>query len=744
MIEAGTAPTDDLQALLGMSEDDLAQLPPEAYSQVQEMLQQAQEAAKAAEQQRQQLVQGLGQRIIGVYQQRVAQRQHLEQRWLKDIRRYNGEYDPEILKALQNRKYGSQQYVPLVRRIVNIVEARLTDLLFPTEERNFAIDPSPVPMLIQAEALASQLPPDAMIPTGPNGQPMPAGAVMSGIRELREEARAKADGMQREVDDQLRQANYGAASRRAIHEAMVIGTGVIKGPMVLNRTKKVWKTDGGQARLERIEDLSPTAVDVSAWDFFPDLSAKSMRESESEIERHYFTKAQLAGLAKQPGFSDFADTIREVLRTPAAAQRDAMRDSLRESSGTEGVTDPRYMVMEFHGPIDYDELDAMGLGTEDDPLECYEGIVWVTETGQVINATINPMDTAERPYSVYCWEKDPGSIFGFGLSYELADMSESANSSFRAALDNLGLSVGPQIVVNSKVMRPHNGEWVIEPNKIWELVKSDADARSAFAFFQIDGRIGELMGVFDRCKQLMDDVGGPSMAMQGSEAPSYLDTARGVSIAHNAANIWMRRAVRNWDDDMTSPLVGRFVDWNMQYSPKSEIKGDMLVLSRGTSALLEAESSTSKMAMFMQQAQGIPMPFARKVKQLRALARSLRLDADDILPDEAETKKMAEQMDNQGPPPNPEMERIKLRQAEIADKGAEREHALLIENERNKLRLAEIASREGLTMEAARTKYGIEALKAEGSLQDRREQRQHDAQALNAELAVKIQTGSGI
>ena len=68
MIEAGTAPTDDLQALLGMSEEDLAQLPPEAYSQVQEMLQQAQEAAKAAEQQRQQLVQGLGQRIIGVYQ----------------------------------------------------------------------------------------------------------------------------------------------------------------------------------------------------------------------------------------------------------------------------------------------------------------------------------------------------------------------------------------------------------------------------------------------------------------------------------------------------------------------------------------------------------------------------------------------------------------------------------------------------------------------------------------------------
>jgi hypothetical protein len=368
----------------------------------------------------------------------------------------------------------------------------------------------------------------------------------------------------------------------------------------------------------------------------------------------------------------------------------------------------------------------------------------VTEDGSVLKAIINPMDTQDRPYSVYCWEQDPSSIFGFGLSHEVKDLAEVSNSSYRAALDNLGLSVGPQIVVNSKVIRPHNGQWVIEPNKLWEMTSANADARMAFSFYQIDSRLSELLGVFDRSKQMIDDIAGPVMAMQGQEAPSYLDTARGASIAHNAANIWMRRAVRNWDDDVTSGLVQRFVDWNMQYSEKAEIKGDLLVIARGTSALLEAEGQSQKMSAFLQASSAVPMPFNRRINQLKAMARSMRLDSVDLLPDDAEVKQMADKIDNAPPPVDPAVERIKIRQAEIADSGAQRQHELAIENGRNNIRLAEIASREGITAEAARLKYGVEEMKVQGSLVDRREQRQHDAQSLNAELAAKMAAGSGV
>ncbi len=731
--------------ILAITDDQLSQMDPSLSGPMMEARNALREEAQRVEQERQNRVAGLGQRILGLYHERKAQRITLEQRWLEDIRRYNGEYDPPVLKALQNREYGSQMYVPLTRRVVNIVEARLTDLLFPTDERNFSIDSTPVPELVEAEGLAMQLPPTAPV-MGPEG-PMTANDALLGIREVRAEAKAKAEAMQREIDDQLRQANYPAVSRRVIHEAMVLGTGVVKGPMVLNRTKKVWVTENGISSVKRIEDLSPTATQVSVWDFFPDMSARTIKESESDIERHYFTKSGLARLAKQPGFdTQGAIAIANALKTDPAHVRDQNRDAMREASGTQGVPDPRYAVLEYHGPVEAAELDACGCEGVDieDPLAIYEGVIWVMENGQVIKAVIEPMDTEERPYSVFCWEKDPASIFGFGLAYEVKDMAESANSSFRAALDNLGLSVGPQIVVNSKVMRPKDGNWTITPNKLWEMIKADADARAAFAFFQIDSRLSELLAVFDRSKQMIDDLAGPVMAMQGQEAPSYLDTARGASIAYNAANIWMRRAVRNWDDDVSSELPGRFIDWNMQYNPKKEIKGDMLATARGTSTLLEAEGQANKMGMFMAQAKEIPMPFKRKIAQLKALAKSMRLDVVDILPDDAEVKQLAEKIDNQPPPPNPEIERIKLRQAEIADNQAQREHEMQIKTMEFNLRAGEIAAANQLTIEEANKKFGFEQFKVTQEMQDKREQRAHEAQALNAELAVKVTEGSGV
>jgi hypothetical protein len=730
------------QDLLSLTEEDLSQMDPSLAGPMMEARNALKQAIEEQEQARQNTVAGLGQRILSLYRERQAQRITLEQRWLEDLRRYNGEYDPPILKALQNRAYGSQMYVPLTRRVVNIVEARLTDLLFPTDERNFSIDSTPVPELVRAEGMAARLPPDTQQANG-----MTAGQALMGIREEREEAKNKAEAMQREIDDQLRQANYPSVSRRVIHESMVLGTGVVKGPMVLSRTKKVWVTENGQSSVKRIEDLSPTATQVSVWDFFPDMSARTIKESESDIERHYFTKVGLARLAKQPGFDSLGgQAIANALRVEPAHVRDQNRDAMREPSGTQGVPDPRYVVLEFHGPIDAAELEACGCEglNKDDPLAIYEGVIWVLENGQVLKAVIEPMDTEERPYSVFCWEKDPASIFGFGLSYEVKDMAEAANSSFRAALDNLGLSVGPQIVVNSKVIRPKDGNWTISPNKIWEMIKADADARAAFAFFQIDSRLTELLGVFDRSKQMIDDLAGPVMAMQGQEAPSYLDTARGASIAYNAANIWMRRAVRNWDDDISSELPTRFIDWNMQYNPKQEIKGDLLATARGTSTLLEAEGQANKMGMFMKAAEGIPMPFKRKIAQLKAMAKSMRLDVVDILPDDAEVKQLGDKIDNAPPPVQPEIERIKLRQAEIADNQAQRQHELQLKTMEFNLRAGEIASANQITIEEANKRFGFEQFKVTAQMENDREQRAHDAQALNAELAVKMSEGSGV
>ena len=57
----------------------------------------------------------------------------------------------------------------------------------------------------------------------------------------------------------------------------------------------------------------------------------------------------------------------------------------------------------------------------------------------------------------------------------------------------------------------------------------------------------------------------------------------------NSANVVNRRVIKSWDDDLTKPTIPRVLDWNMQFNPDDNIKGDMQVDARGTSVLLVRE-----------------------------------------------------------------------------------------------------------------------------------------------------------
>ncbi len=706
-----------------------------------------QEAARRQAKEQEDRLAALGHRLLAEAERRKGQRAQVEQRWLRDMRAYNNQYEPQHAGVLASRRYGSKAFVPLTRRICNIVEARLGDLLFPTDERGFSIAASPVPELSEAQADADRLPPGHALPAG-NGATVTARSVSLAIRELREEAGKRAAAMQRQVDDRLKEADWPSVGRRAIHQALVLGTAVVKGPMVLGRTKKRRsQVQPGVFVLVAEQDMVPTAVGVDVWDFFPDTSARTLKQSESEYELHRLNKAEFAKLAQQPGFENAVETIRDILRTEPPMIRDSNQEALREASGTQGVDDKRWWVWEYHGPIDTDDLRACECEVPDDPLIAYEGVVWFSNDGRVLKAAINPMDTDERPYSVFNWQQDDTSIYGYGLPYELRDLQDAANSTFRAVLDNGGLSVGPMLVINRKKLSPVNGRWEIEPNKLFETTDRTEDVRALISAVEIPSRVPELLNLFTAIKSMLDEIGGPMLAMQGSEAPSLMKTDLGKSIAYSAANVWMKRAVKNFDDQITTPLISRFVDWEMQYNEDASIKGDMKIIARGTSALIEAEGQVQRTLSLVEAAKDVPMPIKRRINMLRAMAKAMRLDDADILPDDDEVRAFEEaekKAREQGPPMDPEMARIEIRKAEIADNQAEREHSLAIEKQRADIRLAEIASREGLTIEQARQRYGIEELKLEAQLADRQAQREHDAQKFNAELVTKQRMGTGI
>jgi hypothetical protein len=698
-------------------------------------------AAEAQALANEQALKGLGQRVLSELHRRKGLRRDIEQRWHADIRRYNGVYEPAVLNAIKSRGYGSTAFVPLASRVINIVEARLTDMLFPSDERNFAVTATPTPELGELESVLQKMDP---------AKPLPGGGTAESLRQasksLRAEHKAAADAMTREIDDQLRESNYAAHARSAIRDALIMGLGVLKGPTLVNRVKRVWRPDeSGRWSLQIIEDTSPGVCWVDPWSFYPDPGVADVLDA-TPIELHYMQPHELRALARLPGFD--LDAIREVLKVKPGRMTDDNREQLREASGTIGAGVNGYEIAEFHGPVELDEAIALGLPVplmedgEPDPLAEFHAVLFVAEGGQVIKGELTPMPSAEHPYSCFNWRKDPGSVYGFGLSYDLADMSDLACQTFRAAIDNMGLAVGPQIVIN-KGVSPINGQRVIEPNKLWEMDDEAGSVKDAFGFFQIDSQVQPLMTLFGTVKGLIDEVSGSQLAMMGQEAPSFMDTARGASMAYNASNIWMRRAVRLYDDQVTAPLIGRFVDWNMEFNPKEDIKGDLHATARGTSALLEAEMQAQKMAAFIELNKDIPMSLANKVQQRREFAKAMRLDTGDLLPTAEEIPELEKKLAEQQAPPNPELERIRIREMDLQDRAAEREHEMALESARNDLRIAEMAAKEQLSVQQIRAKYELDRDKMVANLQDRREARAQEAQRFNAEAIIKQRMGSG-
>ena len=703
---------------------------------------QAEEARQVAES----LVIALGQELHQKFIKAKSDRTTVETRWHEDIAQYNGIYSAETKLAIESRQYGSKVFVPLTRRIQNVVEAKLGDLLFPTDDRNFSVEASPEGDMEDALALAMRLPADAEVVAG--GQKLSAQNIQAALRDLREENDSKAHNMQRAIDDQLTESKFPTHARAAMHDALKLGSGIIKGPMVLGTIKKRWLAmEGGIAGLQRIESFAPKAVRVDPWNYYPeDLSVADLEAMPGHFERHPLNKAQLARLATQPGFRKEA-IERVILLGPADSAADGNATQQREAAGTSGVLPAsQYNLIEYNGSVDHDKMVAWGAKTPEQPLLVYSAVVWFSEqSGEVVKAIVNPMDTDDQPYCIFNWQRDTACVFGYGLPYELRDTQEAANGSFRALMDNMGLTVGPQVVVNDKKVVPANGRWVIEPNKVWRATDGSLPVGNVFGFYQINTLATELLAIFNTVKGVAEEIGGPAMAMQGSEAPSYMQAgATGVAMAFNAASVWMRRGVRGWDDQVTIPLVGRFIDWNMQYNPNDNVKGDLKAVAKGTSALLEAEGFASKLQVLAKLSAEAGVPIRRIIMQLRKVAVSLRLDPDELLPDDAEVRKMEEAAAKNGPPPNPEMERIKMREAELQDNREQRQHELQIETMRLQARSAEIASKEGLSIEEMRTKYGIDLKRESARMAHEEAQAERDTQMFNAELAMKATAGSGI
>lgn len=650
-------------------------------------------------------LQVFGSRLQNLVAQRTSDRAEVEQRWLRDLRQYNGKYDPEEEERLKDAN-GSRIFVNITRNKSNAAEARLSDMLFPTDDRNWGIRPTPVPSL-------NKLAEDPDTPEG--------GAALNDIKQAKE----MAENMQREIDDQLTESSYAGRCRDMIHDAIVLGTGVIKGPIVVGRTHQSWETGpDGVSILQIDKDLRPDTQYVDIWNFYPDMAAATIDDCESFLERHYLTKRQLIRLAK-PEAGYLEDQVRKAVQEdPRISQSNQhFKAELREFAGTSSIVDDnRYEMWEYTGPIDKDELASVGMEVDEDPLTEYYGTVLFVG-GHVVKVAIHPMETQDDLYRVFNWEKDRSSLFGFGVPYLMRNPQRVINASWRMILDNGGLSTGPQIVADKDAVEPADGNWTITPRKLWYKKKGQVPVGEVFAVHNIQNNQTELLNIFTQARQLADEETNLPLIAQGEQAGHITDTAHGMNMLMNSANIVLRRAVKNFDDDVTKPHITSYYNWNMQYSEDPSIKGDFNIDARGSGALLAREMQKDSLLNLAAVAGSNP-EFAMRtdweglygeiVKHMQVAKDAVVLSKEAF---EEAAKRQAEQEPQMDPAKRAEME-LKAQQQQMDHEHWMQEFeakAIQWQEEmafKDRSKQAELALAEGKTMAEIQTKLGIEQLRS--------------------------------
>lgn len=678
--------------------------------------------------------------------EQIKQRQPIVERWTKDMYQYRNRYESDV------KTNKSKVFVGYTRSKTDSWVAQMTDMLFPSDDKNYGISPTPVPTIANLAKQQDNQNPQVM-------------AQISEARAIMQQAKERAEAMEKVIDDQLAECDYAAEARLCLHYAAVLGTGILRAPIVEAVEKASWGMTVNEFGNEIWEQslktkLTPAVRVVLPWDFLPDMTAPTLKDCRFVFERSYLTKKQLQALAKNPYY--LKENVLALCELEpndthtSSSDMDGYLDTLRTLSGLEKATNyKRYEIWTYHGGIKQEVLEQANQGLSEEN-QIYisdeqreggveiDGVIIMAGNGKILSVNLNPFDTAEFPYSIYTCEPDVACLFGFGIPYLCRDAQEILNTAWRGMIDNSVMTVGSQVVVNRSVLSPADNSWDIKPNKLWyttdrSTANAQFEAQRAFGVFAFDSRQAEFANIIQLSKAFMDEESGLPMIAQGEQG-QITPTLGGMSMLMNAANAVRRRQVKEWDDAVTKPLIRRFYEYNMQQSDDPNIKGDMQVVARGTSALLVKETQTAQIIDIFQKFGQHPelMHAFDWYDGAKTLMQSMSMGAQTMLIPREEYEQKIQQMQQaqQQQPQDPEILKVQM-QAQMAQQ--KQQHEMQLEQ----LRMQNQLQIEQMKVEIKKQELQIKLLEIQTSQQKESERLTLDRELGTAKITTDLQIQSG-
>lgn len=527
----------------------------------------------------------LGGVLVGEFKQAVEARRETELRWLKDLRQYRGQYDPDVAAKIGPNR--SKAFLRKTRVKIKTVDSRVADMLFPAGiEKNWGIEPTPKPSLSQDQKIEIRQILSTMAQGGKITRAMFDKAVMDWAKQ-------RASRMSTTIEDQLSEVNYKRECRMAIHSGNLYGTGVLKGPLIERKIRTRFIKNGNRWEPQSEAYVVPFVEYVPLWRWYPDMTATDIRQCRYVYERHLMTKAGMAELALRRSFR--GKVIREYVKTNPNGRADlefaeTELRSIGERGAIAGDAGGKYEVLERWGYLDGQQLRDAGVEVTEDRLhESFFSNVWMFPDGQIIKAVLQPINGVTWPYHLYYFDKDESSIFGEGLATVMRDDQTMMNAATRLMIDNAAISAGAQVEVNPHLLTSHDKIDEVNPWKVW-LRNSTSPNQRAVHFIEVPSRTSELSGMVGMFENNADEVSAVPRYMTGENATSgAAGTSSGLSMLIGNVNIVIKDLVSNWDEGITVSFIRGMYHWNMQFNPDDTIKGDFDAVATATASLVAKE-----------------------------------------------------------------------------------------------------------------------------------------------------------
>ena len=619
----------------------------------------------------------------------ARKRTGIETEWCEDEEHYEGIDDsnrhefeatyhtkPWGRKAIakpEDRPTGSKVFPNITAPYVDAGAARAADILLPTDDINWAYQPTPIPD--QIHIAQGHIPPhlenqldrafpkpeikDEEFPDGSAPRRRAEGMkvrnkkfqesqdVVDEARDKFEIAKRAAEKAQTRVRDWHVECQYHAHVRQQIEDAARIGTGVIKGPFPLKKTRLALVD--GKAVTQTVHQ--PITLRVDVWDCFPDLSCgERIHDGSYHWERGEITRRELESKKGGEGNTKYLDDqIDLCLREgPYQAISEFENSSDNRMAGlTPEERKNTYEIWYGYCQIEAEQIRAAGIDVEDDTKTHDVHVSLVNN--HVIKVAENLLETGDFPYDYMPWQRRKGLPFGISLARRMRTPQRMCTAATRLMMDNAGLAGRPSMVYKHGTITPGGApgtRMTIGGGQIYIANGQDADLQhldKMIFFLKIPMLQAEIERIIMLSLRLAEDVTGIPMIMQGQMTHRTPDTLGGMKMLNDNASTILRRIARLFDDLVTEPHLTRYYKYLLQWGEHEDEKGEFIIDARGSSALIEREAQ-GQVLMQLMGASRDPAYGMDPEKITKQVLKSQRIDPDTVMFDDEEKRKLMEQM----------------------------------------------------------------------------------------------------